>query len=779
MKHLVLCLTMTTIIGARCTLGQAPPATQVITEGVPERTIVLDGKPAARIILRQEASPRETEAAAELRDCIAKATGAVLPIVQAPAEPRGYAICIAVREPQGDESAEVFTVAVGPKQTDIIGNSPLAALYGAYELLERGVGVRWYLADPLGEVVPTCKTLTLPPLDTTQSPSFPMRWVGKDQWALRNKQNRCDDGFLVYPGIYHTQNRILPHKEYFKDHPDYYALINGKRSEDRECKLCYSNPDCVREVAKNMAKMLDENPSIDLISLSPTDGQMWCECDACRAMDPEGVIPNKRPAPESGIPPDRAMSRRSLLFYNAVAAELRKTHPKANMLVGAYNVYNWPPGDPNIKADPMLAVIITHYEDYCMAHPVPDPACPLNQRYVQLIKDWQDMGCKIYYYEYYWKVNWLDLPWPIVHSIKGDMPWYKAQGHQGVYTQYTESNIWTLFPDHYVAARLLWDVNADVDAIVDKMMDDLFAAAAPHMKQYYALLEKQTAECGQHFPGQGLRFGPAVFSDEVRAKLHEHYDNAVRANNAEAVAGRLKKIGTSLEYVDRLMRYRALVGKTTTEKDPAKALAFAEEALKLGEELVNEIRKDRKKWEGVVSTAVISPKHYLGQYVGNWRKVVENRRAKLRTQQAVQVDKIAPLPTTWRFSLDKDDVGQKQGWSKTDFDDSAWKPIEIGKTWESQGYEYDGFAWYRVAFEIKPDWAKQPLAIHFGAVDGEAWVYWNGTLLGEHKGWDEPFTLPIKPELIRTDGPNVIAVRVFDGANAGGIYRAVDLVKGN
>ncbi|NOZ21482.1 MAG: DUF4838 domain-containing protein [Planctomycetes bacterium] len=752
----------------------AGPALEAVrTEGVPDRTIVLDGKPAATIYLRKGAQDREIEAATELQDYIAKATGAVLPIVREPDEPKGHAIRIGTRTPAEGASSEAFSVKVGPNQTDIVGNSPIAALYGACELLERGVGVRWYLPGPMGEVVPKCKTLTLPALDVKESPSFPMRWIGRGKWALRNKQNRCDDGFLIYPGIYHTQNRILPHKQYFKEHPEYFALINGKRSAERVCKLCYSNPDCVREVARNMAKMLDENPNIDLISLSPTDGQMWCECDGCRAMDPEGVTPNKRQPRDAAVPNDRAMSRRSLLFYNAVARELRKTHPKAKMLVGAYNVYNWPPKDPNVKADPMLAVIITHYDDYCMAHPVPDPACPLNQRYVKLIKEWQDMGCAIYYYEYYWKVNWLDLPWPIVHSIKGDMPWYKKQGHQGVYTQYTESNIWTLFPGHYVAARLLWDVNADVDAIVDKMYDDLFGAAAPHMKKYYALMEKQMAECGEHFPGQGLRFGPAVFTDDVRAKLHEYYDNAVKANDDEVVAFRLKKVGTSLEYVDRLMRYRRLVGQTTSEKDPAKALVFAEEALKVGETLVNEIRTNREKWGGVVSTSVVSKRYYLGRHVENWRTVVAKRRAK----RTVTVDKIVRLPKAWRFSLDKDDVGQKEGWFKSDFDDSAWKPIEIGKTWESQGYDYDGFAWYRMKFDVKPEWLKTPVALHFSAVDGEGWVYWNGTLLGHHKGWDEPFTLPIKSELITTDKPNVIAVRVYDGSNAGGIYRPAYLVK--
>ena len=729
--------------------------------GMQPRTIVVGGKPVASIVLRAGCHDREREAAKEIQDYVAKASGATLPIVEAPQAPTGYPIRVEVRKPSKGESDEAFALRVDDERTRIIGNSPLAALYGAYELLERGLGVRWYLPGPLGEVVPKRETIVLPPLDLAQSPSFPMRWIGRGEWMLRNKQNRCPDGFHIFPGIYHTQARILPHKTYFAKRPDFFALIKGRRSASRECKLCYANPDCAREVASQMAAMLDANPSIDLISLSPTDGQMWCECPACKAMD------------EPGVPRDRSKSRRSLLFYNAVAAELAKSHPKARMLVGSYNVYNWPPKDKAIKAHPMIDVIITHYEDYCLAHSVGDPACPLNRRYVQLIKEWQALGCRVYFYEYYWKVNWLDLPWPIVHSIQGDMPWYKAQGCQGVYTQWTKDNIWTLFPGHYVAARLLWDVEADVAALVAKMHADLFGAAAEHMKAYYGLMEKQMAECGKHFPGRGLSFGPAVFTPAVRKQLRAHYQAAVQANKDDTAARRLGKIGTSLEYVDRLMAFGEQMQAARGQADPAKARAIAQEALAAGEGLVEEIRRDRKKWGGVVSATIVR-RGYLARIVENWRTRVQ---APPQAKPAPPANSLAPLPLTWRFALDPKDVGQKLGWSKAGLDDSAWKPVQIGRTWESQGYDYDGYAWYRTAFAVKPQWAKGPLALHFGAVDGQAWVYWNGTLLGHHEGWDEPFTLAVPPKLVRTDRSNRIAVRVYDGSNAGGIWKMAHLVK--
>jgi len=755
-----LCIGVEAIVVAACLLAVSGLCAQERPSGIvkaPPRVIVVDGKPAAQIILSPSPARREVQAAEEIKRFVQKASGAVLPVLQTAEKPSGNILLIETQNPPEGESREAFRINVNNRVIRILGNSPLATLYGAYEFLEQGLGIRWYLPGELGEVVPQQKTIRIPVLNISRSPSFPMRWIGMGEWALRNKQNRCEDGFVIYPGIYHTQTAILPHAKYFREHPEFFALVNGKRSGNPECKLCTSNPAVAAEVARNMARFLDEKPQISLISLSPTDGMLWCECEQCKALD------------ETDVPRDQKMSRRMLLFYNAVAAELRKSHPEAQMLVGAYHVYTWPPKDPAMKADPMLSVIICHYEDYCLAHSVADPDCPPNERYRKLIKAWQNLGCKVYFYEYYWKVNWMDLPWPIVHSIKDDIPWYKKQGIQGVYTQFSEDNVWTLFPGYYVAARLLWDVNTDTDALMSKMCDDLFGKAAPAMKAYYDLLEKRMATCGKHFPGRGLEFGPVVFTEEVRAAMRREYQRALSLNDDPVVAKRLEKIGASLEYVERLMHYAKLVSEIESSQTPEQAAAKAGEARDCIVKLHEEISQNRTKWGGVVSRTQIAGEPYLTETMKHALKLAETKAL---------FDTIAPLPRKWRFALDKQDVGTAQNWFAPDFDDSGWNEIEIGRSWEEQGYDYDGFAWFRVRFEVKPEWlGRGPLALHFGAVDGEAWVYWNGQMIGHHKGWDEPFSLPLKAEQIKIGSPNVIAIRVWDGEGQGGIYKPAYLVR--
>ena len=240
--------------------------------------IVLDGRPKATIVTAENPSKAELMAAQELQGYIQKISGAQLTIQTDKMDCQGNCILIGrtrltpacgVTLTPADPGREGFCLKTSGRYLAVAGNDELGTLYAAYTLLEM-FGVRWFMPGDIGEVVPRKSTIELPALDTKQKPDFVMRWVGGGEWSLRNKCNKSPDdlsgGFKVYPGIYHAQKNLLPFEEYFAEHPEYFALVDGRRSDNEEVKLCTSNPDVIREVAKNMAKRLDQNPGIDLIS---------------------------------------------------------------------------------------------------------------------------------------------------------------------------------------------------------------------------------------------------------------------------------------------------------------------------------------------------------------------------------------------------------------------------------------------------------------------------------------------------------------------------------
>ncbi len=123
-------------------------------------------------------------------------------------------------------------------------------------------------------------------------------------------------------------------------------------------------------------------------------------------------------------------------------------------------------------------------------------------------------------------------------------------------------------------------------------------------------------------------------------------------------------------------------------------------------------------------------------------------------------------------------AGERERWFAPDFDDSGWDTISVLDYWENQGYEdYDGVAWYRVQVEITEEDIAEPLLLGFHGADASATVYLNGTKIGEHDGWDEPFAVKVPRDMVRVGETNTIAVRVVDGSANGGLYGPVMLAR--
>ena len=72
--------------------------------------------------------------------------------------------------------------------------------------------------------------------------------------------------------------------------------------------------------------------------------------------------------------------------------------------------------------------------------------------------------------------------------------------------------------------------------------------------------------------------------------------------------------------------------------------------------------------------------------------------------------------------------------------------------------------WYRRTFTARPSPEDRRGLLHFGAVDWEAVVRINGTLVGEHRGGYDPFTFDVTGAV--TDGENELVVAVWDPTDA-------------
>jgi glycosidase len=126
----------------------------------------------------------------------------------------------------------------------------------------------------------------------------------------------------------------------------------------------------------------------------------------------------------------------------------------------------------------------------------------------------------------------------------------------------------------------------------------------------------------------------------------------------------------------------------------------------------------------------------------------------------------------WLFKIDSLDRGVAEKWFDKGFDRTDWSRVSVPDYWDRFNLEsYDGIGWYARTFELAD--TSGPMALVFGGVDDDADVWINGTKVGTHVGYSEPFYFEVGGNL--RPGKNEIVVRVNDRGGSGGIYKPVTL----
>lgn len=136
-------------------------------------------------------------------------------------------------------------------------------------------------------------------------------------------------------------------------------------------------------------------------------------------------------------------------------------------------------------------------------------------------------------------------------------------------------------------------------------------------------------------------------------------------------------------------------------------------------------------------------------------------------------ERIVDLEGNWKFSIGDDSL-----WANPKYNDGNWEEITAPSSWENEGYHgYNGYAWYRKHFTIRSRYKNQTLNLHLGRIDDVDEVYINGKLVGFSGSFPPAYetaynvwrSYPVPKSFLNYDGDNVIAVRVFDSQQEGGI----------
>ncbi len=456
-------------------------------------TLVAGGRSDYVVCLAADAPPSVKLAAAELQRVLKLSTGVELPIADSPA---AKMICLGAQPAADragvtaaglpDDGFRLRTVgeSVYVVGKDYPGDKPpwtgwmsRGTLFGAYDFLERVVGVRWLLPGDEGEDVPSHDALTVSELALEDMPDFPVRGlfeVGPSEWLLRNKTTTFSDGYKLNHG--HAWDAYLPEAT-LDEHPEWLALRdNGQRYRPPSyphVKWCTSNPDLISAFAEGVIRWLEARPAVRGASLSPSDGGGFCQCDQCRKLvetDPHG-----RPSVTPLV----------LKFYNDVAKLVGARFPDRILSGYVYYNYLYPPTKP-VPMEPNVRLVWAplNYYGYGLMKPL------YRDEFEAVVTGWLKVTPNFIYHNYStWMRSFNGAPLPIAEAIqKMELPTLRRLGARGA-EMVGIGAVGVGGPSNYLRMKMMWNAEVDVDAVLDDWFQRAYGPGWRSMREAYRRID--------------------------------------------------------------------------------------------------------------------------------------------------------------------------------------------------------------------------------------------------------------------------------------------------
>lgn len=477
-------------------------------------------------------------------------------------------------------TADGFVIEVAPDGVVICGKEPRGTVFAVYRFLERFCGCFW-LAPGVDDV-PERNEVAVPVGCWVMEPSFDLRLFNarsdaQRDWGLKLGMNGYytqaslgQHGGCYYlpdqvPGC-HAYHQLIPTDRYFESHPEWFPLLNGKRSPTKlhGGQLCVTADGLAEEFARNVCAIFAADPACRILSISPNDGRSWCECERCLALDQKlcgGRTTRQGLAEEKPFRGDRVF-----WFANEVARRVGQEYPDRLLLVLAYINYAEPPD--TIRPLPNVVPYLCHYAPADYSRAIHDPASEANAQFDDILRRWAAQSPHLLFYSYVSKSMWWRLPRPVLHNFSADIRYLHSLGIRRYYCQSTLSD-WSLDgPLYYVLAKQMWDIESDPDDLASEWTARMFGPAAPAVTAFYQAVERSVQATGKPYSDQPVRDVPGLYAaSELDAADQALAQAAALVGEAEPYAERVRQVARTFAYGRAVIRGLEAERRYTTEAD--------------------------------------------------------------------------------------------------------------------------------------------------------------------------------------------------------------------
>ena len=541
-----------------------------------EMELMKNGSPVCSIVLRKDAGEPEKLAAKELSLYLGKIANGKAPLISAAPVKGKYPIYLELtKDPK--VSRDGFKITANQKALRIAGREGVGVLYGVYDILRRYGGIRWLFPGKDGEYFKTRSTISIPEGSRIKNPDFTtrhfslvcMNWYSKIPdtlaWSSRNFMrfrdnpsrlrhkkigtvrrergllcaigSHCFSPLLVYnPNCKTPKERKDYQQKLFREHPEYFPLINGKRVPSFHGgavpQPCTTNKDVIRIVANSIIHQYKNAPKPVVLSFGNNDTTQWCQCANCKKVDPPAET-------AAGI-----ISTRYWTFANAVMELVKKEVP--DLIFEGWSYQNYSRVPVGVQPDKRVQTVMVSNHRRCWKHALNDKDCPTNGWYYEYNKEWNDRKVPFYSYDELISAgqNFLPNEKPWVDALKyykKNMPYFTGtcteiccpDGEYGKrWKSFKTLNNWyMMWQAVYLAANFHWDIDGDYDKMYEEINSLYYGKGwEGGMREFRKLLTSLYMNAGGCWGyAHSIPVGKFLDVPGARENLEKYLDSAEKA----------------------------------------------------------------------------------------------------------------------------------------------------------------------------------------------------------------------------------------------------------
>lgn len=348
-------------------------------------------------------------------------------------------------------------------------------LLALYTLLEDHLGVHWFWPGEFGEHVPRDAGAQIPELQVRKVPAFEIRSVelGYSSYqtetfreAARRWYRRNRLGWVRSAVFGHSWETAfdLRRGESFKQHPEWFALVNGER---RPPQMCTTHPEVIARMTEHVLKGKQQ-----IMNISPSDGGGFCQCEQCRALDVPGVLAYDNTTVQ--------LSDRIFTYANEIARRVREADPAKACGMFAYTYYNKPP----VKISALEPNLYLSFVFQSAAHRDPENL----REWRESVNGWQKLGARMVVREGWGNHYYHDMPFLHPRQIIANLAEAHRLGFVAAYGEGSKSFA-TQAPNYWAITRMMWDPARDTSQLMRSFYTAAYGDAAEEMRAFFEAYE--------------------------------------------------------------------------------------------------------------------------------------------------------------------------------------------------------------------------------------------------------------------------------------------------